>query len=140
MTAPNFGEYAIIDGAEHQFEKEPDWTWTILPVNSGMELEMSKFLSHRRLVLGPDGKRYEHPPTNMEIAFREIALTFGGTTIPKDIEKPVAEGGEPILKAGASVQEVERVLASFPRAMFMELWQAVGQSYPYWGPEDPNAE
>jgi hypothetical protein len=135
----SFGKYAIVDEVVHHFEKEPDWTWTIKPVTSGMELEMSKFLAHRRMVLDRSGERVDMPPTSMEIAFREIAMTFGGTTIPKDPDKPVADGGEPIIKDNASVGDVEQILRRMPPPMMREIWSAVGKSYPFWGPVE-NAE
>jgi hypothetical protein len=133
----NFGKYSIMSGVQHFFEEEPEWYWKINPVTAGMELDMSKFLAHRRIV-NSSGQRVELPPTSMEIAFREIALTFGGTNIPKETDKPVEDGGEPLLKDGASVEEIEAVLRHFPSTMLMEIWRAVGESYPNWGPASPN--
>lgn len=132
----SFGQYAIVDEVTHHFEKEPNWYWKIAPVTSGMELEMSKFLAHRRLVMDRNGERADLPPTSMEIAFREIAMTFAGTNIPEDPEKPVEDGGLPVLLDGASIQEVEVVLAKMPPVMMREIWAAVGKSYPFWGPAD----
>jgi hypothetical protein len=86
-----FGKYAIADDVTHDFEKEPQWHWKVRAVTTGMELAMSKFLNHRRLISTPEG-RAELPPTSMEIAFREVALTFGGTNIPL-LEKPIPIGG-----------------------------------------------
>ena len=134
MSKYDFGNYAIVAGVTHQFEKHPEWEWTILPVISGMELEMSKFSTHSRIVQDPDGTRRQLPPTWMELCYREIAMTFGGTTIPKDSETPE----EPILNAGASITEIEEVLKEMPQDMVMEIWKAVGQAYPKWGPADPN--
>jgi hypothetical protein len=133
-----FGKYAIVDGTVHHFDQEPEWWWKIKPVTSGMELEMSKFLAHHR-VIQARGERYELPPTNLEIAFREIALCFGGTNIPKDPDKKVEEGGEPYLEVGAETEAIEAALRCMPREMFMEIWKAVGEAYPYWGPADPNS-
>jgi len=133
----SFGKYAIAVATTHHFEQEPEWWWKIKPVTTGMELEMSKFLSHKRLILTPEG-RLELPPTSMEIAFREVALTFAGTNIPLDENKSIEDGGEPFIQEGASVEEVEKALEDMPRDMFYEVWGAVGDSYPYWGPADPN--
>lgn len=135
---PGFGKYGFIGDTKHVFEKEPDWYWVIKSVTSGMELENSKFLAHRRIVMGPDG-RMELPPTVMEVAFNEIALTFGGTNIPADADKPVEEGGDPIIKKDASMEEIKNILSSFPREILMEIWRAIGETYMYWGPNDPNA-
>lgn len=134
----NFGKYAIAGGLTHNFEQEPGWWWKILPVTSGMELEMSIFLNHNRIFSNREGRK-EQPPTNMEIAFREVALTFGGTNIPADPEKPVEEGGPAYVTVGEPVEDIERALRAMPRDMFMEIWRAVGEAYPYWGPADPNA-
>ena len=134
-----FGKYAIADDVTHHFEKEEQWYWKVRAVTTGMELDMSKFLNHRRLISTPEG-RAELPPTSMEIAFREVALTFGGTNIPQDMNKPVEDGGAPFVKEDASVDEVEAALARIPRDMFYEIWAAVGEAYPYWGPADPNVE
>jgi len=135
MASSLFGKYAVVANHRHEFLEEPTWWWDIKPVNSGMELEMSKFLAHRRVMLTKDG-RTEMPPTAMEIGFREVALTFAGTNIPA---RPEDETGEPILKAGATVEQIEALLSDMPRPLFMELWRAVGESYPFWGPADPNA-
>jgi hypothetical protein len=132
-----FGKYAIAQEITHYFAEEPEKFWKICPVDSGMELEMSKFLNHKRLISSPEGV-VELPPTAMEIAFREVALTFGGTNIPKEYDKPVDEGGEPYIEVGAPVEMIEALVAKMPHDMFYEIWTAVGQAYPHWGPaQDP---
>lgn len=138
MASSLFGKYAIADSVKHNLEEEPSWWWKINPVTSGMELEMSRYLVQKRILTTREG-RIEMPPTALEIGFREVAMTFGGTNIPKETDKPVEDGGEPILKEGASIEEIEKFLSIMPRPLFMELWRAVGESYPYWGPADPNA-
>ena len=134
-----FGKYAIADDLTHNFEKEPQWWWKVRAVTTGMELAMSKFLNHRRLISTPEG-RAELPPTSMEIAFREVALTFGGTNIPLDENKPVEDGGAPFIEKDATVEQVEQKLTQIPHDMFSEIWEAIGQSYPYWGPADPKGQ
>ncbi len=134
-----FGKYAILGEATHYFEQEPEMYWKIRPVTSGMELDLSKFMLHNRMYRTPDGTQRELPPTWLENAHREIALSFGGTNIPKFEDKPVEEGGEPILPENASIQEVEEVLKLMPQPMVLEIWKAVGAAYPKWGPVDPNA-
>ena len=128
----NFGKYAVIDPIEHRFEKEPEWSWTIKPPTSGDELAMQKFMAPTATSSAPMGTR-EYPPTTMEVCHRELSLTFGGTNIPSDIEKPVAEGGEPVLKVGASLQKIENMLRQMPPEMVMELWEALGEAVPGWG-------
>lgn len=127
----NFGGYAILEGAEYTFEKMPDLWWTVSPITSGMELARSKFLYHNRVVEGLDGARYEQPPSPMEIAYREIALTFGGTNMK-------FEDDSEVLPSDANVFQVEAVLAQLPQEMVMELWREIGRLFPKWGPVDPN--
>ena len=135
-----FGKYAIIDNVVHTFEKEPDWTWTIKPPTSGDELAMSKFLNTGRVETGIDGVRREYPATSMEVAHQEIALTFGGTTIPLDDDKPVAQGGEPILKIGASTEAIKAVVRQMPNEMVLEIWNAIADAVPGWGPYRPKVK
>ena len=132
-----FGKYSILDETVKHFEKEPDWFWKVKPATSGMELNVQKFLSHGRIVVSPDGSRRDYPPTNTEIAMREIALTFGGTNIPMSEDKPVADGGDPILKIGAPVDQIEKVLADMHHDLLMEIWDMVGEANPGWGPSHP---
>lgn len=141
MSDFDFGKYAIIDIVEHHFEKEPDWVWKIKPPTSGDELAMSKFLVQNRVEIDATGTRREFPPTYTEIAYREIALCFGGTTIPKGGKagKAIADGGEPILKEDARVEVIEAVLRKMPHPMVMEIWGAIADSVPGWGPQRPKA-
>jgi hypothetical protein len=141
MSDFNFGSYAIIDNVEHHFEKEPDWVWKIKPPTSGDELAMSKFLVQNRVEVDATGIRREFPPTYTEIAYREIALCFGGTTIPKGGKngKAVAEGGDPILSEHAKIEQIESVLRKMPHPMVMEIWGAIADAVPGWGPQRPKA-
>lgn len=137
----NFGNYAIIEEVTHHFEKEPDWFWKIRPPKSGDEHDINKFLVQNRVTVGPDGVTREFPPTHTEIAYREIALLFAGTNIPEDGKegKSVEEGGKPVLKDNASLGQIEAVLRSMPHQMVMEIWGAIADSVPGWGPRRPKA-
>jgi hypothetical protein len=121
----NFGKYALIQPIEYHFKLEPDWTWTINPPTSGDEMEMSRFLNRGKFTLGLEGTTREAPPTWLEIAHRELAITFGGTTIPGD--------DKPLLDKDASIVVVEMVLQEMPHEMVMELWMALGEVVPLWG-------
>src|SRR5512138_3418405 len=116
MSDFDFGKYAIVDAVEHHFEKEPDWVWKIKPPTSGDELAMSKFLVQNRVEIDSAGTRRELPPTYTEIAYREIALCVGGTTIPKGGKKgkSLEDGGDPVLKDDARIEQVEAVLRKMP--------------------------
>ncbi len=141
MADFDFGKYAIIDVVEHHFEQEPDWVWKIKPPTSGDELAMSKFLVQNRVEVDSGGTRREFPPTYTEIAYREIALCYAGTTIPKGGKngKPVSEGGDPILPESAKVEQVEALLRKMPHEMVMEIWGAIADAVPGWGPQRPKA-
>jgi hypothetical protein len=121
-----FGKYAILDVVEHHFEKEPDWVWRIKPPNSGDELAMQKFMVNNRYEIDADGTRREFPPTYIEVAYREIAVTFAGTNIPGD-------DGKPILADAAKVFDVENILRQMPHEMIMEIWKAIWEAVPGWG-------
>jgi len=135
-----FGSYAIFDEVVHSFEKEPNWFWKIKPPTSGDELSIAKFMTINRVELGPDGVRRELPPTYAEICHREIALLFAGTNIPLDAEKSVEDGGEPVVKIGVTVEKIEAVLKQMPHPMVTEIWDAIADAVPTWGPQRPNAK
>ncbi len=140
MAKKNFGKYAIIDPVKHDFEKEPQWWWKIKPPTSGDELAMSKYLVQARVEVGIDGVRREYPPTNTEIMHRELALTFAGTNIPAEDDQPVEDGGEPFIKADMSIEQIEARLRQMPHEMCVELWYAVAEACPGWGPIRPKVK
>jgi hypothetical protein len=131
-----FSEYAIIDEITHHFEKRSQWWWKIKPPTSGDEIALSKFLNTPTFKW--DGtQRVEVPLSTIEVAHREIALTYAGTNIPQDNAIPVEEGGEPLLKPFETVEMIEVALKEMPNTMIFELWKAVKQAAPTWGPADP---
>ena len=140
MSEVQFGKYAILGTIEHRFEKEPDWYWKIKSISASDEIALQRFLWQRKVVT--DGNsREEIMPVNMEIVLREIALTFAGTNIPKYRDEdgktvPVMQDDQlvPILREDASVEEIEAMLKKFPKDMVMEIWGAVGEANPTWGP------
>jgi len=128
----NFGQYAIIDPVKHVFEKEPTWYWLINPPTAKDELAVSRVLAQDRTRVEVDGTRTSMFVTTLEVAMREVAVTFGGTNIPTSETDP-----KPILKDNATVEQIEDVLKDMPRAMLLELWGAVGDAVPGWGPALP---
>ena len=130
-----FGQYAILTDVKHVFEKEPNWIWMIKPPTARAELEVAKILATDKTRLDLDGTRVSQMPTTLEIAIREIAVTFGGTNIP------TSESDEaPILRRDSSLAEIESILKEMPRLMILELWKAVGDACPGWGPAKPKAK
>ncbi len=126
----NFGKYAILKPVTINLKLEPEWTWSIKPITTGEELQLSQFLNTERVAVLNDGTRIGRPATNLEVACREIALSFAGTNIP-------GEDAKPILSKDATIDEVEAVLKSMPHDLVMELWEAVGEAVPTWGPAKP---
>lgn len=139
MTKYSFGDYSIIGSVTHTFQKAPQWWWKIKPVTSGDELEITNFIYRNRDIEDANGKVRYIPPANLEIAHREIAILFDGTNIPEDPDRPVEEGGKPIIEAGWPDEKIEQVLRQMPAAMVLEIWKAIGDANPEgrWGPDLP---
>ncbi|OHD20492.1 MAG: hypothetical protein A2Y38_06810 [Spirochaetes bacterium GWB1_59_5] len=129
----NFGAYAILEPVKYQFAKMPEWYWVIEPPTSRDELQMAKFYNAPQITIGPAGTSRPGLPTWIETAHREIALTFGGTNIPL-ADVAVEDGGEPLVKVGMSVDEIEAILGAMPQEIVSEIWAAIGAIVPTWGP------
>jgi hypothetical protein len=125
----NFGKYQVVGMLEYHFELEPEWYWNIRPVTSGDDLVMAQWYVNNSNIIMVDGKPREQPPLWMEVMYKEIALLFGGTNIPKEEKKK-----EPILKEGAKEEDVIAVLKQMPETMVEEIWRALGETNPFWGP------
>lgn len=128
----NFGNYAVVDNVRYELEKEPNWWWEIKSPTVSDEIALARFVR--------SGDEEGIGLLNIQIAAREIALTFAATNIPQDPEKPVEDGGKSILKQGATPDEVEKVLEQMPPELLYELWGVVGRAVPMWGPRVPELE
>lgn len=130
-----FGNYAVIQPITYNFKKEPEWYWKFKPPTARDELKLQQFLFHRRTRV-VDGVQEQLPATSMEVVFRQLALTFGGTNIPryehKDGEWVMTD--QPILQTDDSVEKIEAVLGEMPTELVWELWEALGEHVPNWGP------
>jgi hypothetical protein len=142
MKQHNFGNYSILGPTTHYFEKAPGWFWKFRAPTSGDELEMTRFIYRNRDIPDDHGKPMYIAPTNLEVCHREIALLFDSTNIPDDYENPVEMGGAPILKQGAAILEIDKVLRIMPAEMITEIWYAIAEANPdgKWGPELPKAK
>jgi len=129
-----FGSYAIIDPVKYAFKREPEWYWLIKAPTAADELAVARILSTQRTRVEMDGTRTDLLPLTLEVAIREIAVTFAGTNIPTSETDPT-----PILPKNASWEQVEALLQDMPREMVSELWIAVGEAVPGWGPAKRNA-
>jgi hypothetical protein len=139
-----FGKYAVVEPVTYNFAKEPDWYWKFKPPTARDELNMQRFLWQRRNVVRPDGSRESLPATEMDVVFHQLGLTFGGTNIPqyKLVDDEWVETDKPILQKDADVEEVKSVLGEMPTDLVKELWEALGEHVPNWGPvqDDPKDE
>lgn len=126
----NFGDYAIADSITYYLKKMPGTWWKFKPVTSGMELDRSKFMIHNRVITTSDGIQYDQPPTSLEIAYRELALTFDGSSLQR-------ENGEQAIPIGSSIERIEALLRAFPQELIIELWVELGRHFPKWGASSP---
>lgn len=125
----NFGKYLSLIPFEFHFEKEPEWFWKIRSVTAEDELIKDQWwMGNTELFNG-----VAMPPAGFKVMIFEIARTFAGTNIPK-ADKPVEDGGKPILSDNASVSDVESILKAMPPDMVLEIWRGVGEINPFWGP------
>ena len=111
----------------------PETYWKIATVTSGKELERSKFMLHNRVIETRDGVRRELPPSWLEVAYREIALTFGGTNMKDRSGEPRAALTTPVSCRSRHSSQGCR------KTWFWKSGKLSGKAYPKWGPADPNA-
>lgn len=125
MTNINWGDYAILDKSKFFFKKMPGWYWIVKPVTGLLEIEYIKFLPSRDDAQKPW----------VEIAIRQIALTFGGTNIPAGTDS-VEDGGTPVIDTSMTVENIEAIINAMPIDMILEIWRMVGRANPgtMWGP------
>ena len=121
---------------EYHFKYEPNWYWRIKEPTNEDNKTMRDFLDEDRTEVDSEGNVYNMPYTYTELARREIALLFAGTNIPKSGKKGkrVEEGGEPLIELGAPVGYIEYILMKLPHKMVMEIWYAIADYIPGWGP------
>ena len=113
-----FGSYAILDNRRHVLKDEDKWWWDIKSPTVKDEGKLATFYSQNE------------SPMLVDVAALEVALSFGETNIPGD-------NGKPILSPDDSYDDVLAVVESMPTALMYELWEAVGQAIPFWGPLKP---
>ncbi len=131
LEGSRFGQYAIVGNVEHRFKKDPQKTWTFRPSTSKDELHMTVFATtqNQSVVEGVTLTRY---PNRVEIMWREIALLTVSSNIPT---QEIVQGVPPVyLPEKPKVSDVEALLAQMPNEMVTELWAALGESNPGWGP------
>lgn len=114
----DFGKYAVIDNVTYNFEKEPELWWKFRPATVADEMEMQRWISN--------GSKQNIQPTWVDVAYKQIAMVSVATNIP----------GAGLEEGGSAIQ-FEELLKSAPIEMFGELWAALGDVNPLWGPPRP---
>jgi hypothetical protein len=118
----NLGKYAIVNASEYHLKEEPEMYWTFVPISSEQELELAQFLTKYFAVPAGDQTVYDW----LMIAWRELAMTFGGTNITED-------DGKIILEKSSDIPTREIVLKKLPMKLVAELWTALGEINPLLG-------
>jgi len=113
-----FGKYAVVDNVKHNFEEEPEWFWEFRPASVADELEVQRWLQKE--------SKKEFKPGWLDMAVKQIALCSVKTNIP--------EAG---LEEGGKLTQFEELLKQMPMDMLSELWVALGEVNPLWGPPRP---
>jgi len=114
----NFGKYAVVDNVTYNFQEEPDFTWTFRPATVADEIEMQRWIADRT--------NKGEAPTWAEIAHKQISMVSVSANIP--------DAG---LENGGSRNQFEELVKQLPIEMLGELWQALGEVNPLWGPPRP---
>lgn len=117
----DFGKYAVIDPVTYNFQDEPDFWWKIKPITSADEMDLQRWRLQRN--------KANNPITWIEGAIREISLCAHSTNLP-------GAG----LEDGGSVSQFEELIKQMPPSMLGEIWVAVGEANPLWGPPRPPSQ
>lgn len=126
-----YGKYTNIIPTTYYLKKEPEWYWVINPPTVAGELAVAQLLATDKRAIGESKSIKTQAPTTLELAIREISVTFGATNIPTS-DTDLA----PLIEPYSTMPEVERIVKTMPRSLLLELWRAVGQAIPGWGPAD----
>jgi hypothetical protein len=121
-----FEKYAIVSPVTHTFEKDPDYWWKIRPALLADEIELARFLQEGRVVIDEKGEKITFPWSIVESAVFQLSTLFAGTNL-------VDEKGKELLPENAKREKVADVLKTFPTAVVLELWSALGEAVPGWG-------
>lgn len=132
-----FGKYAIVDNVRYHLEREPELWWEFKPPTAREEVAINRFTQGQSIKQTGQGIERKII-TNAEVALEELALTFADCNFVDDDEKP-------LFISSMNVEGVKKVIQTFPRPLFYELWQALGETCPGWGAlpakaYDPDAE
>lgn len=114
----DFGKYAVLDNPEYTFRRDESLKWKFRPTTAEDEIEIQRWIQEQA------DKKIE--PTWVEIAMKQLSIMSVSTNIP----------GAGLEEGGSRVQ-FEELLRQIPLDMFGELWIALGEINPLWGPPRP---
>jgi hypothetical protein len=114
----DFGKYAVVDNVKYSFQLAPEMWWEFRPATVGDEMEMQRWIAV--------ATKREAAPTWIEVAHKQIAIVSVKTNI---VDAGLEEGG--------STAKFEELLRQMPIEMLGELWTALGDVNPLWGPPRP---
>lgn len=97
--------------------------WRLKSPSAEGELSMENFFG----VCDFEYNQSKHRSRLIQLAIREIALTYDGTNL-------IFKDGLS-LEQSASIDEIESFLLRFPNQTIIGIWYAVGEVYPAWGPD-----
>lgn len=116
----DFGKYATVDNVTYEFEKDPEMKWVFRPVTTADEIEMQRWIAKK--------SKADEAPSMLEVAHKQLSIVSQSAVIP----------GCGLENGGSRVQ-FEELLNAMPLEMMGELWQALGEVSPLWGPPRPAA-
>ena len=119
-----FGKYAIVDNVRYHLEKEPTLGWEVKPPTARIEISINRFTQGESLIQSLQGIERKIV-TTAEIALEELTLTFAGSNIP--------DGDNMLFVDGMDNDAIKEAIKTFPKALFYELWKALGKTCPGWG-------
>lgn len=125
-----WGDYIILTNTRHTLAQLPEFYWDIAPVTSRDEINAERELQ-KRTKFEPDpagGPPFFIPPVQTDVAVVEIAASFAGCKMPGSV------GGIAPPSKGASFADVLTYVEDLPYSVVQELWKAVGEVNPTWGP------
>ena len=142
-----FSNYAGNSPVEYHFKRDPGLKWYIKYATAHDEHAMMIFATSAGIFIGTNGQPVTRYPNIVEIAWREIAILFAGTNIPaQEIDQDLLDAcatqeevdklvtALPRLSNNATIDQVEALIGSMPQVMVVELWKALGEINPGWGP------
>ncbi len=132
----NLSKYAMLGEAKYPLKLEPELYWTFKPVSGAMQIELAKWLQdNAETITDEKGVTYQVPPYWVSAMIQELTLSFAGSNILLS-EELTGEKAVPMFPEGMPIEEVGKAIALLPMPLLIELWVALKERNPQWGPAD----